>query len=85
MAEINCANVKIFARLVECGFTTEKQIVGMSIGDLVRIPKIKAVEIRGINAFQKAIKAGNTLSFFVDEECAELKCEEREASENYEA
>ena len=39
-ADMNCANLKIFARLVKSGFTTEKQILSMGIGELIRIPKI---------------------------------------------
>ena len=39
----------------------------MGIGDLTRIPKISAAEIRCINDFQQAIKTGNTLSFFIEE------------------
>ena len=66
MADLNSQNLKILSKLVQNGFTTEKQILNMGIGDLIRIPKISAAEIRGINEFQKAIKAGNTLSFFVE-------------------
>jgi hypothetical protein len=66
MADLNSSNLKILSKLVQNGFTTEKQILNMGIGDLIRIPKISAAEIRGINEFQKAIKAGNTLSFFVE-------------------
>ncbi len=68
MADLNSSNLKILSKLVQNGFTTEKQILNMGIGDLIRIPKISASEIRGINEFQKAIKAGNTLSFFVEED-----------------
>ena len=68
MADLNSSNLKILSKLVQNGFTTEKQILNMGIGDLIRIPKISAAEIRGINEFQKAIKAGTTLSFFVEED-----------------
>lgn len=71
MADLNSSNLKILSKLVQNGFTTEKQILNMGIGDLIRIPKISASEIRGINEFQKAIKAGNTLSFFVEEDKAQ--------------
>lgn len=66
MADLNSSNLKILSKLVQNGFTTEKQILNMGIGDLIRIPKISASEIRVINEFQKAIKAGNILSFFVE-------------------
>ena len=68
MADLNNSNLKILSKLIQNGFTTEKQILNMGIGDLIRIPKISASEIRGINEFQKAIKAGNTLSFFIEKD-----------------
>ena len=83
-ADMNCANLKIFTRLVKSGFTTEKQILNMGIGELIRIPKITAAEICGINEFQKAIKAGNTLSFFIEETKIE-QTDTEEAKENNEA
>ena len=85
VADINYGNLKIFARLVKNGFDTEKQILSMGIGDLIRIPKVTAAEIRGINEFQKAIKAGNTLSFFVEEIKSHPVNVEMEANKNDEA
>ena len=83
-ADMNCANLKIFARLVKSGFTTEKQILSMGLGELIRIPKITAAEICGINEFQKAIKAGNTLSFFIEETKTE-QTDTEEVKDNNEA
>jgi hypothetical protein len=82
MIDINYANLKVFARLVRHGFATEKQIVSMGIGDLTRIPKISAAEIRGINDFQQAIKTGNTLSFFIEETNEQPTTVEAEGQEN---
>ena len=72
MEDINYSNLKIFARLVNNGFITEKQILNMGIGDLIRIPKITAAEIRGINEFKQRIYAGRPLSFLVEESSTEL-------------
>lgn len=52
-ADINCANLKIFARLVKSGFTTEKQILSMGIGELIRIPKITALKFAVSTNFRK--------------------------------
>ena len=85
MADINYANLKIFARLVKSGFVSEKQIVDMGIGELIRIPKITPSEIKGINDFQNAIKAGNVLSFLVEENKSSENLETSEETEKYEA
>ena len=37
MADLNSSNLKILSKLVQNGFTTEKQILNMGIGDLIRI------------------------------------------------
>lgn len=67
MAQIHGGNLKIFARLVKSGFTTQKQIQEMGIGELIRIPKITPAEIMGISQLQQAIRAGDGLSFLVDD------------------
>ena len=84
MVDINYANLKIFARLVKCGFTTEKQITDMGIGDLTRIPKVTAAEIRGIHKLQQAIKKGEGLSFFVEDIKSQSATTEEEETENHE-
>lgn len=68
MPELNQANLKVFARLIKSGFSDEQRIANMGIGDLLKIPKITPAEIQAIDQFQSAIKAGNTLSFFIEEE-----------------
>ena len=67
MSELNQANLKVFARLIKSGFSDEQRIANMGIGDLLKIPKITPAEIQAIDQFQSAIKAGNTLSFFIEE------------------
>ena len=68
MPELNQANLKVFARLIKSGFSDEQRIANMGIGDLLKIPKITPAEIQTIDQFQSAIKAGNPLSFFIEEE-----------------
>ena len=67
MPELNQTNLKVFARLIKSGFSDEQKIANMGIGDLLKIPKITPAEIQAIDRFQSAIKAGNTLSFFIEE------------------
>ena len=67
MPELNQTNLKVFARLIKSGFFDEQRIANMGIGDLLKIPKITPAEIQAIDQFQSAIKAGNTLSFFIEE------------------
>ena len=67
MPELNQTNLKVFARLIKSGFADEQRIANRGIGDLLKIPKITPAEIQAIDQFQSAIKAGNTLSFFIEE------------------
>ena len=67
MPELNQTTLKVFARLIKSGFSDEQRIANMGIGDLLKIPKITPAEIQAIDQFQSAIKAGNTLSFFIEE------------------
>ena len=68
MPELNQTNLKVFARLIKSDFSDEQRIANMGIGDLLKIPKITPAEIQAIDQFQSAIKAVNTLSFFIEEE-----------------
>ena len=68
MPELNQTNLKVFARLIKNGFSDEQKIANMGIADLLKIPKITPAEIQAIDQFQTAIRAGNTLSFFIEEE-----------------
>ena len=72
MPELNQNNLKVFARLIKNGFSDEQKIANMGIADLLKIPKITPAEIQAIDQFQKAIRAGNTLSFFIEEEHHEI-------------
>lgn len=65
MSGLNQSSVKILGKLIKSGFVTEKQIVNMSIPDLLKLPKITPGEIQEISEMQRAIKAGSLLSFLV--------------------
>ncbi len=67
MPELNQTNLKVFSRLIKSGFSDEQTIANMGIGDLLKIPKITPAEIQAIDQFQTAIRAGNPLSFFIEE------------------
>ena len=68
MKQLNQTNLKVFARLIKSGFSDEQRIANMGIADLLRIPKITPAEIQAITQFQTAIRTGDTLSFFIEEE-----------------
>ena len=68
MPELNQNNLKVFSRLIKSGFADEQRIANMGIADLLKIPKITPAEIQAIDLFQTAIRAGNPLSFFIEEE-----------------
>ena len=68
MPELNQNNLKVFSRLIKSGLSDEQRIANMGIGDLLKIPKITPAEIQAIDQFQTAIRAGNPLSFFIEEE-----------------
>ena len=67
MPELNQTNLKVFSRLIKSGFSDEQTIANMGIGDLLKIPKITPAEIQAIDQFQTVIRAGNPLSFFIEE------------------
>ena len=72
MPELNQNNLKVFSRLIKSGFADEQRIANMGIADLLKIPKITPAEIQAIDQFQKAIRAGKNLSFFIEEEHHEI-------------
>lgn len=68
MAKINNKAVKTIAKLMEEGFTTEKEIQAMTIDEILLLPGISVGEIGMINELQKAIKANKVISYLGGEE-----------------
>ena len=63
MAKINNKAVKTIAKLLEEGFATEKDILAMTMDDILLMPGISLAEIAVINNLQKAIKANKVISY----------------------
>ena len=63
MAKINSRAVKTISRLLQEGFTTEKDILAMTMDDILLMPGISLVEIGMINNLQKAIRANKVISY----------------------
>ena len=63
MAKINSKAVKTISRLLQEGYTTEKDILAMTMDDILLMPGISLVEIGMINNLQKAIKANKVISY----------------------
>lgn len=68
MAKINNKAVKTIAKLLEEGFATEKDILAMTMDDILLIPGISLVEVAMINNLQKAIKANKVISYLGGDE-----------------
>lgn len=63
MAKINSRAVKTISRLLQEGFTTEKDILAMTMDDILLTPGISLVEIGMITNLQKAIRTNKVISY----------------------
>ena len=68
MAKINNKAVKTIAKLLEEGFATEKDILAMTMDDILLMPGISLAEVAMINNLQKAIKANKVISYLGGDE-----------------
>lgn len=60
---VNQKAIKVLNKVLESGFTTEKDIAAMTMDDMLSIPGITLAEIAIINYLQKSIKANKVISF----------------------
>ena len=54
---------KVLNKVFDAGYTTEKEIMAMSIGNILAIPNISVADISVINDLQKAVKANRVITF----------------------
>lgn len=66
MATVNKKNIKAVTRLIEAGYTSEKDISTVGINELLKIPGITVAEMEAIVELQKAIKAGKVIAFLCE-------------------
>lgn len=55
--------IKVLNKIFEAGFTDEKDIIAMTMDDILSIPGITIADITIINDLQKSIKANKVISF----------------------
>ena len=60
---VNQKAVKVLNKILEAGFTDEKAIAAMTMGDILSMQGITVADISLINDLQKSIKANKVISF----------------------
>ena len=70
MAEVNKVNLRLLARLIETGITSEKQVLALKLKDILSLPHISKQELSAICDLQDAIKAGSIMAFLAAPEDA---------------
>jgi hypothetical protein len=60
---VNQKAIRVLNKVLEAGFTTEKEIVGMTMDDMLGIPGITLSDIAIINYLQKSIKGNSVIAF----------------------
>lgn len=63
MAQINNKTIRCLSKLIDSGFDTEKEILAMTMDDILSLSGITVVEIGMINEIQKAIKSNKVITF----------------------
>lgn len=59
----NNLQLKVLTKVLDAGFSTEKDIIAMTIDKILAIPNITVSDIATINELQKAIKANKVITF----------------------
>lgn len=60
---VNQKAVRVLNKLLEAGFTNEKDITAMTMDDILSIQGITIADISLINELQKSIRANKVISF----------------------
>ena len=68
MAEVNKVHLRLLARLIETGITSEKQVLALKLKDILSLPHISKQELSAICDLQDAIKAGSIMAFLATPE-----------------
>lgn len=63
MAKINSKAMKSITKIIEAGFNSEKEVLAMTMDDILSLPNISIAEVGRINEIQKAVKANKILTF----------------------
>ena len=68
MAEVNKVHLRLLARLIETGITSEKQVLALKLKNILSLPHISKQELSAICDLQDAIKAGSIMAFLATPE-----------------
>lgn len=63
MAKINSKAMKSITKIIEAGFNSEKEVLAMTMDDILSLPNISIAEVGRINEIQKAVKVNKILTF----------------------
>ena len=63
MAKINSKAMKSITKIIEAGYNSEKEVLAMTMDDILSLPNISVAEISRINEIQKAVKANKIFTF----------------------
>ena len=55
--------IKVLNKVFDAGYTSEKEVMAMSIDKILAIPNITVADISVINDLQKAVKANKVITF----------------------
>ena len=65
---INQKTIRVLNKIFEAGYTTEKDIVAMTMDDILKLKGITLVDLTIISELQKSIKANKVIIFLSGEE-----------------
>ena len=55
--------MKSITKIIEAGFNSEKEVLAMTMDDILSLPNISIAEVGRINEIQKAVKVNKILTF----------------------
>ena len=63
MAKINSKAMNSITKIIEAGYNSEKEVLAMTMDDILSLPNISVAAISRINEIQKAVKANKIFTF----------------------
>lgn len=60
---VNQKAIKVLGKILDAGFTTEKDISAMTMDDILSMPSMTVLDIALVNELQKSIKGNRVISF----------------------
>lgn len=60
---VNQRAVRVLNKILEAGFREEKDVLAMTVDDILALPNISIAEIGMVSEIQKAVKANKLFTF----------------------